>query len=130
MPGRSSYSLDRCVNGMSFKSQVLLFLGIVILVSITFKRFFETARFASHMRADAASSSFVKPHADVPCHALISCFQMNSCAEAKAFLQRCSDFKPNGGPDAAICEKQLCSNEPQRSNQRLERPVRSPSDAP
>jgi len=43
------------------------------------------------------------------CDGRIYCSQMNTCAEARFFLQNCSDVQMDGDHDNVPCEQQLCS---------------------
>jgi Excalibur calcium-binding domain len=43
------------------------------------------------------------------CDGRVYCSQMNSCDEAKYFLEHCPNVKMDGNHDGIPCEKQWCS---------------------
>lgn len=50
------------------------------------------------------------PAAPFRCDGRTYCSQMNSCAEAKYFLEHCPNVKMDGDHDGVPCERQWCPN--------------------
>lgn len=57
-----------------------------------------------------AAARFVRPPAGT-CDGRTRCTQMNSCAEAKFFLENCPGTKMDGDGDGIPCESQWCTAE-------------------
>jgi cold shock CspA family protein len=55
-----------------------------------------------------AAARFVRPASGV-CDGRTRCTQMNSCAEAKFFIDHCPDTKMDGDGDGVPCESQWCT---------------------
>lgn len=69
----------------------------------------EIDRAALPNRTDAvAAARFVRP-ASASCDGRTHCRQMNSCDEAKFFLEHCPGVKMDGDRDGVPCEQQWCT---------------------
>lgn len=81
---------------------------LVFVVAAAYYAYSEYLRRADPQTANTAQSGDQTGSTAFLCDGRIHCSQMNSCAEARFFLQNCPDVQMDGDHDNVPCEQQLC----------------------